>query len=240
MIECLGPYLLGPNDTPENGIYTGDARELARAIPDESVDLILTDPPFFCPAAHYQSRVKWQRRWADMSILTTWWAVICDEAKRILKPSGYAITFCNADSFPAFYPAMYNRWDRLSLLVWDKLNPGLGRNWRHQHELILVACQTAAYLPDDGKMRTDVLRCKATPSADRQHPVQKPVALLRNLVEAASPHAGLVVDLFCGSGTTLEACILSGRGFLGFEKDCEYADLARERVCNTQPPLFVQ
>ena len=36
----LGPYLLGPNDTPENGIYTGDARELAKAIPDESVDLI--------------------------------------------------------------------------------------------------------------------------------------------------------------------------------------------------------
>jgi hypothetical protein len=43
-MERLGPYLLGPNDTDENGIYCGDARELAKAIPDESVDLIFTDP----------------------------------------------------------------------------------------------------------------------------------------------------------------------------------------------------
>lgn len=46
-VEHLGPYLLGPNDTPENGIYTGDARELAKAIPDESVDLIFTDPVYW-------------------------------------------------------------------------------------------------------------------------------------------------------------------------------------------------
>lgn len=45
-VDQLGPYLLGPNDTPENGIYTGDARELAKAIPDESVDLIFTDPVY--------------------------------------------------------------------------------------------------------------------------------------------------------------------------------------------------
>ena len=45
-MDSLGPYLLGPNNTPENGIYTGDAWELARAIPDESVDLIFTDPVY--------------------------------------------------------------------------------------------------------------------------------------------------------------------------------------------------
>jgi len=42
----LSPYLLGPNSTPENGIYAGDAKELAKLIPDESIDLILTDPPY--------------------------------------------------------------------------------------------------------------------------------------------------------------------------------------------------
>ena len=42
----LGPYRLGPNDTPENGIYCGDARELAQAIPDESVYLVFTDPVY--------------------------------------------------------------------------------------------------------------------------------------------------------------------------------------------------
>lgn len=46
MIDRLGPYLLGPNDDENCGIYTGDARELAREIPDESVDLIFTDPVY--------------------------------------------------------------------------------------------------------------------------------------------------------------------------------------------------
>ena len=42
----LGPYLLGPNDTPENGIYCGDCRELLKVIPTKSIDLVLTDPPY--------------------------------------------------------------------------------------------------------------------------------------------------------------------------------------------------
>ena len=69
----LGPYLLGPNDTDKNGIYTGDARELARRIPDESVDLIFTDPVY--------DRID-DYRW------------LAETAARILKPGGSVMALC--------------------------------------------------------------------------------------------------------------------------------------------------
>ena len=70
----LGPYLLGPNDTSENGIYCGDARELAKAIPDESVDLIFTDPVY--------DRIDDYR-----------WLAEC--ASRVLKSSGTLLVWSN-------------------------------------------------------------------------------------------------------------------------------------------------
>ncbi|MBC8461478.1 MAG: hypothetical protein H8D67_26180 [Deltaproteobacteria bacterium] len=68
----LGPYLLGPNDTPENGIYTGDAKILSEAIPDESIDLIFTDPV-------YQNIEDYE-----------WLSQI---ALRILKPTGQMLIY---------------------------------------------------------------------------------------------------------------------------------------------------
>lgn len=223
-----------------NQIVTGDAKDLLIELPRKSVDAFITDPPFFLPATHYQSRIKWQRKWSDVSILCHWWDMMCELFRPALKDTGYLMTFCNADSYAAFYPAMYNRWGRLVSLIWDKLNPGLGWNWRHQHELILVACNSGAYRPDDGRLRSDVLRCLATPSKDRKHPVQKPVALLRQLAEAACPRGGVVCDPFCGSGTTLEGAILAGCDVIGFEADVINADIARQCVIDTQRPLFAE
>lgn len=75
----LGPYELGPNDTPENGIYTGDARELAKAIPDESVDLIFTDPVY--------DRIE------D-------YAWLAETAARVLKPDSACLFFYGIGYLP--------------------------------------------------------------------------------------------------------------------------------------------
>ena len=80
-MTSLGPYLLGPNDTPENGIYTGDARELAKAIPDESVDLIFTDPPY---SSEYLPLYRWAAKTAN----------------RILKPGGWFFIYGGGEHTP--------------------------------------------------------------------------------------------------------------------------------------------
>jgi hypothetical protein len=98
-------------------IYHGDCRDSVL----RDVDAVITDPPFFMPADHFQSRVKWQRSWGDVSILGTFWRSTLDVLCPAMKPTAHFLAFCNGDSYPVFYPEMYRRFDTLKCLVWDKL-----------------------------------------------------------------------------------------------------------------------
>lgn len=211
-------------------IYHGDCREILPELRRGSIDATLTDPPFFMPAVHYQSRVEWQRSWSDTSVLAAFWSVILDGVVPLMKRSGHLLTFCNSDSYPVFYPEMYRRFDFLKALVWDKGHVGLGRVWRNQHELIIAARWNDAIFNEDGKLRADVLRYDATPSADRDHPVQKPQHLLAALIEPTTLRDGVVLDPFMGSGTTLEAAKNLGRKAIGIEGEERYCEIAAKRL----------
>lgn len=211
-------------------VVCGDCLDILRQLPDGCVDAVVTDPPFFMPAQHYAGRSLWQRKWSDTSILGGWWGGVCDELRRVTKETGHVLSFCNADAFAVFYPAMYCRWPSLHALVWDKMNPGLGTHWRHQHEFVIAARGPDAWSPNDGIMRRDVLRHAPTPSKDRVHPVEKPVPVLRELVESVAPEGGVVLDPFAGSGTTGLAAILGGRRFIGSDADGDYCETARARI----------
>jgi site-specific DNA-methyltransferase (adenine-specific) len=208
-------------------IYHGDCRDVLPSIRD--VDLVLTDPPFFMPATHYQSRVKWQRAWSDPSILSAFWRNVVDLSVDALKDTGHFLTFCNGESYPVFYPEMYRRFETLKTLVWDKQAIGLGRVWRNQHELIIAGRWAESRFEDDGKTRSDVLRFKAT-RARRDHPVQKPVDMLADLISPTTPRDGLVCDPFIGSGTTLEAAAQLGRKAVGIEGEERYCEIAAKRL----------
>ena len=210
-------------------IYHGDCREVLPTLGDQ-VDLILTDPPFFMPATHYQSRVEWQRSWSDTSVLAAFWRAVLDASLPRLRPTGHFLTFCNADSYPVFYPEMYRRFDYLKSLVWDKGHVGLGRVWRNQHELIIAARWSESVFGEDKKLRSDVLRFTATASSDREHPVQKPCSLLDALIEPTVPSGGAVLDPFMGSGTTLEAAKSRGLSAIGIEGEERYCEIAAKRL----------
>ena len=72
------------------------------------------------------------------------------------------------------------------------------------------------------------------PALRNNHPTVKPVALMRWLVRLVTPAGGLVLDPFCGSGTTGVACVLEGRNFLGIEREEAYADIARRRIAEAE------
>lgn len=207
-------------------IYHADCRDVLPTL--DKVDLVLTDPPFFMPATHYQSRKNWQRSWADTSILSAFWDVILDAVN--LNPVGHFITFCNAASYPVFYPSMYRRFDYLKSIVWDKGHVGLGRIWRNQHELIIAARWNDSIFNDDGRLRADVLRFNATPSALREHPVEKPTGLLSALIQPTTYERGTVLDPFCGSGTTLRAAKDLNRKAIGVEAEERYCEIAAKRM----------
>lgn len=215
-------------------LYCGDCLEILPTL--GRVDSVVTDPPFFTPAVHYQSRVKHAKSWGDMSILEAWWGSVCVELQKKCE-IGHVFVFCNGDSYPAFYKAMFPHWEKLKCMVWDKGHVGLGRIFRNQHELIIWARSTGHFVPDDKKLRADVLSSQATPSSERKHPVEKPTHLLEQLCEVS---AGSVLDPFMGGGSTGVAATKLGKDFVGIEIDPKYFDIACERIDreNAQLKLF--
>jgi len=212
-----------------NLIIEGDCLEVMKTFPRKSLDLVLTDPPFFLPATHYQSRVQYQRNFADLSPLRVFWSAVTIEVRRILKPNGHFLTFCNCDSYPVFFEPMYNNFTKLVSLVWNKKRIGLGNIWRHQHELIIAARNDDFKFNDTGKMFSDVISEEASLSEDREHPVEKPWKMLVKLIEPVTFKGDVVLDPFCGSGTTCLAAQILDRQFIGIELNHNYVDIARKK-----------
>ena len=209
-------------------IYHGDCREVLPKVP--IVDVVITDPPFFMPAAHYSSRTVWPRSWGDALVLGHWWAGILDTLKPRLAPTGSLLVFCDDESYPVFYPEAYRHFDSVAALVWDKQSIGMGSTFRRQYELVLHARSQWSYWDQKQKGTADVLRCPVIPSADRRHPVDKPVPLLSKLIGPTTPIGGVVLDPFMGAGSTLVAAKLLGRRAIGIEIEERYCELAATRL----------
>lgn len=115
-----------------------------------------------------------------------------------------------------------------NMIVWDKQQMGMGLPWRNQHELIYYGKRTPAVI-NTGKYG-NVLQAPRTGNVE--HPTEKPVRLMQDLLANAS--AGMVCDPFMGSGTTGVACQMMGRPFVGVEIEPKYFDVACERITNAQ------
>jgi site-specific DNA-methyltransferase (adenine-specific) len=211
-------------------LWHGDCREILPTLRAQSVDLILTDPPFFMPATHYQSRTQWQRSWSDTSVLAMFWSTILDLAIPLLRATGHFVTFCNGDSYPVFYPEMYRRFDALKCLVWDKGAIGMGRIWRNRHELLIAARWETSTFKESGGSRPDVLAAKVIPSSDRTHPVEKPTRLLAQIIEPTTPTGGLILDPFMATGSTILAARMANRRAIGIEGEERYCEIAARRL----------
>lgn len=208
-------------------LYHGDALSVLADMADASVDAIVTDPPYFLPAAHYSTRTGSFRSLADLSMLEHFFRDAFREFARILGPAGVAYVFCDGQSYPAFYAVAFEQFPKVRPLVWDKQNSINGYAWRHQHELILFAeGKDAPKVPTgDG----DVLHSRAVPINEREHLAQKPIPLLRKLIAKTAPD-GAVLDPFAGSASTGVAALLEGRRFIGVEMSAHYAEVAADRL----------
>ena len=127
------------------------------------------------------------------------------------------------------YAMLPGKWR--NVLVWDK-GGGVGMGgdpptcWARTIELVLVRHNP----PLNGKRDQAVLRYWVGPNQFALHPCQKPVKLLRYLIGKLTQPGDVVFDPFMGSGSTGVACLLTGRKFIGIEKDSNYFDIAVERL----------
>lgn len=212
-----------------NYIDNIDCLEGLAEIPDNSVDLIVTDPPYMIN--NYSSMKGKIDPWADWCNAAYWYTKWMQEAKRVLKDSGAMWTFLNWRSMVTFQKAACNiDWLPESLLVWDKgwMGPGGQKGLRPSYELVMLFAKPSFKIPNRGL--ADIQQFKWSSVKPHGHPAEKPEALIRWLIEQSSGPGAVVLDTFMGSGTTAVACLRTGRNFIGFEMNPEFHAIAQGRI----------
>jgi DNA modification methylase len=232
-----------------NKIYNEDCLEGMKRIPDGSVDLVLTDPPYGTTACKWDSVIPFEPMWEQLN--------------RIIKSNG-AICLFGSEPFSSAL-RMSNIKHFKYDWIWDKKMPS-GMSYARfqpmrQTENISVFCNgKTVYNPQmvkrdkpikgggmskgettnnqnlialhktyDYKNPTNLLAFDKIRKGSL-HPTQKPVALLEYLIKTYTNEGETVLDFTMGSGSTGVACINTNRNFIGFELDKHYCDIANERI----------
>ena len=163
-------------------------------------------------------------------------------ANDLLKPGCCCCCCCCGGGGPDPQFARWTTWMDEAIgfkmaVVWDKGRMGMGHHYRRSYELILVGMKdgAACHWFDDSKKIENIIRPgdygirKIIPSAD-QHPTEKPVELAAHFIRLHSKFDDLILDPFCGSGTTLVAAKQLGRKAIGVEISEAYCKIAVERL----------
>jgi site-specific DNA-methyltransferase (adenine-specific) len=186
-----------------------------------SVDFILTDPPYL---VRYKDRYGRTIRNDDNG---RWLNPAFAEMFRLLKPGSFCVSFYGWNQVDRFMSAWREAGFRIvGHLVFAKSYPSSERFLQHHHEQAYLLAKGEPLEP--ARMLSDVQGWHYT--GNRLHPTQKPVDTLRPLVQAFCPPGGLVLDPFCGSGSSLVAAAAEGRDFLGIELDYGHCTTARRRM----------
>lgn len=199
-----------------------------KLIPDKSIDLILTDPPY---GMSYQSSWRTEQFARIAQDLTLEWVEPCfAEIYRVLKPDTHAYFFCNEYCMAEFREALERAgFDLKRMLVWVKnshTSGDLEGDYGNQTEYILFAHKGRRLL--NGKRDTNIIKLARV--AELEHPTQKPVQIVQYLLEKSSAAGELILDPFMGSWTTARACKDLGRDFIGFELEEDYCKVGEERL----------
>jgi adenine-specific DNA-methyltransferase len=207
---------------PQNRMIHGECVAVMREkLSSESVDFILTDPPYL---VNYQSRDG--RRVANDSGSGNWIYPAFAEMYRVLKPNSFCVTFYGWNKLDVWFAA----WKRAGFrpcghLVWVK-NYASGRGvveYRHEQAFVLGK--------GDGRpprVLPDVLNFAYT--GNKLHPTEKAVSSLMPVIQAFTEPGQVVLDPFAGSGSTLVAAKELGRRYVGIELDERHAETAFART----------
>lgn len=218
-------------------LYFGDGFSLVKNIPDNSVDLIVTDPPYGINFTKgYKSGSTELVQGDDGFTVMFFLDDILREYKRILKPNSALYIFTRFDVMPYWWIKLKNYFDAKNQIVWFKGGGGMGDlkgNFSYNYESIMFATNGKHLIR--GKRDGSVWQIGKT--APELHETQKPVELIEKIIEHSSDEGMTIFDPFMGSGTTGIACKNLNRNFIGIELNEEYFNVAKKRIDNHTPQL---
>lgn len=247
-------------------LIEGDCIEAMASLPEGSVDMIFSDPPYNLQLEGELLRPNHSRvdgvdaawdRFDDLAAYDRFSRAWLDAARRVLKPDGtiWVIgTYHNIFRLGAVLQDL-GFWI-LNDVIWRKTNPMpnfRGRRFTNAHETLIWSARdresrhrfnhwAMKNLNEELQMRSDWLIPVCT-GAERvkvegrkAHPTQKPEALLHRVLLASTAPGDVVLDPFFGTGTTGAVAARLGRRYIGIERDPLYARLARERIAAIEAP----
>ncbi|GIP08831.1 methyltransferase [Paenibacillus macerans] len=213
-------------------------------INDETVDLVIADPPYnlkfggttqtktkrprfniianddLPPAAYRRFSLSWMR-----------------EAYRVLKPGRHLYVCIDWRTYPDMV-----RWLKLvgfsikNCIVWDKKQMGMGWQYRYRHEFIILAVKGKSKVRRvSTRKKSDVWEIPRIPGNLTIHPTEKPIELMKTIIECSSEPGEHVVDFFSGSGVVATAAEELGRIWDAFEIDPQWFEISKNRIATLQP-----
>ncbi len=221
----------------EHTIYFEDCVEGMRdQLDDDSVDCIVTDPPY-----GFDYVARGEQEFDSLANFDDWqlFEDALDEFRRVATSSAHVYVWWGWQFYGRMEPMFRERFDHLDTLIWVKNNFGINANhrdrYRPQYEVCFHGVLDDPRELNDANSLSNVLEYPRDAVGEYEHPTQKPVGLLSELIYNSTDPGDLILDAFVGSGSTAVAAIQANRDIVGFEIDEEnYRPVIERRVSEAQ------
>lgn len=249
-------------------VFNQDALEGMKLLPDESIDLIVADPPYNLGKDYGNNSDKreseefldWTEKWLNISISK-------------LKPHGSLYIFTTWRYSPEIFVFLKSKMIMLNEIIWDRKVPSMGgstRRYSSVHDTIGFFAKSkehyfdldAIRIPYDEETKKarsrsifvgkkwlevgynpkdlwSVSRLHRIHAEREDHPTQKPLEIVERMVKASCPENGIVLDPFAGTGTTAVACSLNNRRYITYELNPDYYEIIVDRI-NRNKNFFLE
>jgi site-specific DNA-methyltransferase (adenine-specific) len=217
-------------------IYQGDCIDFLRSLPSESVDIIVTDPAYSGMnnkmqfgngriVGKYQNKDndKWFQEFKDDPET---FLIFLNECKRVLKDDRHIYLMIDSFSLLTLGHLMREVFNVKNIIVWDKINIGMGHYFRRRHEFVLFATKGQRKL--NARNIPDVWRVKRIVRSN--YPTQKPVEVFDYMLSGSTEKNFTVCDPFIGSGSSAIAAIKAGCSFIGADVSKKACELSADRI----------
>ena len=225
-------------------VCQADAWQWLATLPDESLDLVVTDPPYESLEKH-RAKGTTTRLKDSKSSSNEWFGTIsnelipglCREIYRVTKPNRHFYFMCDHETMWVAKPAMESAGFRFwKPIIWDKVAIGMGYHFRARYEVVLFGEKGKRKINDLGM--PDVLNHEPSEAPEilihkRVHggiPAEKPVGLLKDLITQSTQPGEIVADPFMGSGSAGAGAMALGRRFVGCDINSALVSYVTKRL----------
>lgn len=202
-----------------NTIIQGDCLEVMKTLPDNSIDCVITDPP-------YGTKTN-QRDGFMVGEFSNVLPLVLPEIFRVLKPDGAFYCFTSWTMMSDWLLRFQQYFKLQNILIWDKQKHSgcySPSSWQFTWEGIFFGIKGKRKVRD---YMPDVLKSN---EKGKRVAMQKPVDIIKQMIGASTDKGMIILDPFAGSGSTCVAAKKTGRNFIGIEINSKFVEIARERL----------